>query len=147
MKLDDRLKTLRSLKKATIITDAITYIGGLQKQVKGLSEQLLEMEVLSEEEEKLGKEEHEIQQCKIEVDVKVSGIYGNKLWIQIICEKKRGGFTKLVEAISDLGFEVTDTNFTTSGGAALISFCVEVRLEAMFYCGQMGDSYFCAPMI
>lgn len=38
------------MNKATIVEDAITYIQELQKNVKDLSDQLLEMEASSEEE-------------------------------------------------------------------------------------------------
>lgn len=45
------------MNKATIIEDAITYIKTLQNTSKVLSDQLLEMEASSEEEEKPVKDE------------------------------------------------------------------------------------------
>lgn len=56
----------------------------------------------------------------------MTNIDGNKLWIKIILEKKRGRFTRLIEAMTYLGLELTDTNVTTSKGAMLVSSCVEV---------------------
>lgn len=53
-------------------------------------------------------------------------INGNKLWVKVVLEKKRGGFTKLMEAMTDFGFELTDTSVTTSNGAMLVSSCVMV---------------------
>lgn len=53
-------------------------------------------------------------------------IDGNKLWVKAILEKKRGGFTKLVEALTYFGFELTDTNVTTSNGAMVVSSILTV---------------------
>ncbi|KAF9589340.1 hypothetical protein IFM89_022676 [Coptis chinensis] len=136
-KLNERLITLRalvpiitnaSMNKATIIDDAITYITGLQNHVKGLSERLIEMETV--EGEKQGSEEdttEEIEKFQIEDEVKVTCIDEHRLWLKVICESKRGRFTKLMETINGLGFGITDTNVTTSKGVTLIMFCVEVR--------------------
>lgn len=51
---------------------------------------------------------------------------GNKLRINIIFEKKRGNFTKLVEAMNALGFVFGDTSVTTLKGATLFSSVLEV---------------------
>lgn len=50
----------------------------------------------------------------------------DKLWVKIIFEKKRGGFTTLMEAMSSFGFEFINTNVTTFKGAMLVSSCVKV---------------------
>lgn len=50
----------------------------------------------------------------------------NKLWIKVVYEKKFGGFTKLVEAITRLGLEFNDTNYITSKEAAVVTSCIEV---------------------
>ena len=50
-----------------------------------------------------------------------------KLWIKITLEKKRGRFTRLIEAMTYIGLELADTNVTTYKGAILFSSCVEVR--------------------
>nr|WIE96140.1 basic helix-loop-helix transcription factor [Loropetalum chinense var. rubrum] len=131
-KLSDRLLALRALvpmNKATIIEDAINYIMELQNNVKNLSDLLLEMEASSEEGTEQMSDEidaaKEMKKCGIEADVNVTNIDGEKLWIKIVFEKKRGGFTKLMEAMSFLGYEFTDTSVTTFKGAILISSCVE----------------------
>ena len=56
-------------------------------------------------------------------------IYEKKLWIKLIFEKKRGGFTKLMEALSAFGFELTDTSLTTLNGIMLVTFCLQVKKE------------------
>ncbi|XVF27772.1 hypothetical protein REPUB_Repub14bG0137600 [Reevesia pubescens] len=113
------------MNKATIIEDAITYIQELQKTSQVLSEQLLEMEGSSEEGEKPMRTEtnaaEDMKKCGIKEEVKVSNIDGGKLLIKIILEKKRGCFTKLIEAMNYLGFELSETNVTTFKGAMLIS--------------------------
>ncbi|XWS19495.1 hypothetical protein CRYUN_Cryun31cG0021000 [Craigia yunnanensis] len=129
-KLSDRLLALRSvMNKATIIEDAITYIQELQKTSQVLSEQLLEMEGSSEEGGKPLRIEvdgaEDIKKCGIKEEVKVTSIDGNKLLIKIILEKKRGCFTKLIEAMNYLSFELSETSVTTFKGAMLISTCAQ----------------------
>ncbi|OMO64973.1 hypothetical protein COLO4_31670 [Corchorus olitorius] len=136
-KLSDRLLTLRSLvpiitnmNKATIIEDAISYIRELQKTSDLLSEQLLEMEgSMSEEGGKPMRNEtdaaEDMKKCGIKEEVNVTSIDGNRLLIKITFEKKKGCFTKLMEAMNYLGFELTDTNVTTFKGAMLFSSCIQ----------------------
>lgn len=57
----------------------------------------------------------------------MSPVDANKLVIKIICEKKEGGFSKLMAALNDLGLEVTSINVTSFKGVALNTICVEVR--------------------
>lgn len=59
-------------------------------------------------------------------DVQVTNIEGDKLWIKIILEKKRGGFARLMEKMACFGLELIDSNVTTSKGAMLVTACVEV---------------------
>ncbi|GKV19205.1 hypothetical protein SLEP1_g29495 [Rubroshorea leprosula] len=129
-KLGNRLLTLRSLmNKATIIDDAITYIKSLQNTSKVLSDQLLEMEGFPEEEEKPIKSEidaaEEMKKHGIQEEVEVSNIDGEKLLIKIVIEKKCGRFTKLMEAMSYLGFELSETSVTTFSGAMLVTSCIQ----------------------
>ncbi|KAG6642638.1 transcription factor DYT1-like [Carya illinoinensis] len=137
-KLSDRLLKLRALvplitnmNKATIIEDAITYIQELQKNVKILQEQLCELEASSSEvganpasEVKVEAAE-EMKESGIQVEAEVTEIDRDKLWVKIIFEKKRGGFTTLMEAMSSFGFEFINTNVTTFKGAMLVSSCVK----------------------
>uniref|UniRef100_A0A6N2KXG2 BHLH domain-containing protein n=1 Tax=Salix viminalis TaxID=40686 RepID=A0A6N2KXG2_SALVM len=135
-KLSNRLLTLRALvpiitnmNKGTIIEDAITYIQELKKNVE-------EMEASSSEEETKTRvseidASEEMKQCGIKEDVQVSNIDGDKLWIKIILEKKRGGFGRLMEKMACFGLELIDSNVTTSKGAMLVTACVE---------GAFGDN-------
>ncbi|XVF25942.1 hypothetical protein REPUB_Repub13aG0257400 [Reevesia pubescens] len=135
-KLSDRLLTLRSvvpiitnMNKATIIEDAITYIQELQKTSQVPTEQLLEIEGSSEEEKRAMRIQidaaEDMKKCGIKEEVKVSNIDGNKVLIKIILEKKKGCFTKLIEAMNYVGFELSETSVTSFKGAMLISSCVQ----------------------
>ncbi|CAN6552898.1 unnamed protein product [Malus baccata var. baccata] len=135
-KLSGRLLALRALvpnitnmNKATIVEDAITYIQELQQKVNFLKDQLFEMEESSEETLQPNKEEtHAAEEMKfgIQTEVNVTKIDGNKLWVKTVLEKKRGGFTKLMEAMTGFGFELTDTSVTTSNGVMMVSSCITV---------------------
>ncbi|XP_050214274.1 transcription factor DYT1 [Mercurialis annua] len=136
-KLSDRLLALRSMvpiitnmNKATIIEDAITYIQEQQESVKLLSDQLIEMDESLDETVKTVSDHEidpaeEMKQCGIMEDIQVTYVDETKLWIKIILEKKRGRFTRLIEAIAYLGLELTDINVTSYKGAILVSSCVE----------------------
>ncbi|KAH7545853.1 hypothetical protein FEM48_Zijuj01G0137700 [Ziziphus jujuba var. spinosa] len=129
-KLRDRLLKLRALmNKATIIEDAITYIEELQQTVDTLTNQLSDNKSSFEEGADPTKEEiHVAEGMKkfgIQEEVNVSRISENKLWIKMVFEKKRGRLIKLLEAMSTLGLELTDTAVTTSKGAMLVTSCVE----------------------
>lgn len=49
-----------------------------------------------------------------------------KFWIKITIEKKTGIFTKFVEVMRFLGFEIMDISLTTSNGAILICSSVQI---------------------
>lgn len=51
---------------------------------------------------------------------------GNKLWVKMIFENKRGGFKKLMETMNDLGLEMIEANVTTIKGAYLITTFIKV---------------------
>ncbi|GAA0158396.1 hypothetical protein LIER_38636 [Lithospermum erythrorhizon] len=103
--------------KANIVNDAITYIEELQNQVSELTNQLQEMEVTEEE--------GEMKLRGIEPEVEVARIDETKLWIKMVCPKKEGAFTKLMEAITALGFEPNNASGITSRGALLVTLHVE----------------------
>ncbi|XP_073154163.1 transcription factor DYT1 [Henckelia pumila] len=147
-KLSDRQLELRSLvpvitkmNKATIITDAIAYIEDLTKCVDHLTDQLLQMDketdcVLGENMKPDG--ETTTSTAAIEKDiinnwgitkpeVHVIKVDGGRLWIKMVFEKKkRGGLTKVIEAMAVLGFDLIDTSVTTSKGAVLFTTFLEV---------------------
>ncbi|KAE8664490.1 pentatricopeptide repeat-containing protein [Hibiscus syriacus] len=116
------------MNKATIIEDAITYIQELQKTSDDLSEELREMEASSEgggkQMEMEGDAADEMEKCGIKEEIKVTYIDGNTLLIKIVLQKKRGCFTKLIETMDYLGFELSETSVTTFKGAMLFSSCV-----------------------
>ncbi|XP_051125455.1 transcription factor DYT1 [Andrographis paniculata] len=116
--------------KATIITDAITYIEELKTSVEELSDQLLRLDAAREDEDDSKSEEIIVEaQEKINYeltpDVQVLHVGGTKLWIKILFNKKRGAITKLIEAMSSLGLDLTNTNVTTSKGVVLVTSFAE----------------------
>ncbi|XP_059639465.1 transcription factor DYT1-like [Cornus florida] len=149
-KLSDRLLELRALvpiitnmNKATIIIDAISYIQELQKCVRDLSDEIHEMEAICEEESKTQSEEidaaEEMKKWGIETEFTVTHIDDNKIWMKIVFQKKRGGFTKLMNAMSVLGFEFIDTSVTTSKGAILVTSCLEGMHGRMHEVDQLRE--------
>ncbi|KAK4439277.1 Transcription factor DYT1 [Sesamum alatum] len=131
-KLSDRQLELRSLmNKATIITDAITYIEELKQSVEDLTHQLHQMEATSVAQEKpddfkeIDAEQETNKWGLAQPEVQVNHIGGTKFWIKIVFQKKRGGLTKLMEAINVVGFDITDTSITTSDGAVLVTLSAE----------------------
>ncbi|KAG9142497.1 hypothetical protein Leryth_016994 [Lithospermum erythrorhizon] len=100
--------------KANIVNDAITYIEELQNQVSELTNQLQEMEATEEED------------VNVPSKLNIDPAEEMKLWgIEMVCPKKEGAFTKLMEAITALGFEPNNASGTTSRGALLVTLHVE----------------------
>ncbi|GMN49732.1 hypothetical protein TIFTF001_018909 [Ficus carica] len=135
-KLHDRLMALRgvvpqitNMKKATIVEDAIAHIKTLQQTVDHLKDQLSDVDASSEDStEPSNGEIHAAEEMKslgIEPDITVAKIYENKFWIKATFRKKRGAFTKFMEAVTAFGFELTDTSLTTINGAMLVTSCLE----------------------
>lgn len=58
--------------------------------------------------------------------MRVTNVEGNKLWMKMIFEKRKGRITKLIEALTSNGFDLTDTTVTTLEGAVMVSSSVEV---------------------
>ncbi|CAN1222163.1 Transcription factor DYT1 [Linum grandiflorum] len=138
-KLTDRLHLLRAsvpiitnMNKATIIDDAITYIQELMRNVKLLSDQLDE---LSDLEQGCGSsgmipepaDENHVWDIHIQEEVEVMEIDGKKLWVKVVMEKRRGRFTRLIEAMTRLGIQPIHTSLTTFNGVLLLSSCVQVK--------------------
>ncbi|CAM8994971.1 unnamed protein product [Rhodiola kirilowii] len=123
------------MNKATIIVDAVSYIQELQGCVEQLTNQLQEMEppnsdsVYEESQFQEGgsslMEEMPQNSIHIQEEVALTPINHTKLWMKLQFSNRRGGFTKLMEAINYIGLEPTDISLTTCGGAMLISSCVE----------------------
>ncbi|CAN1165910.1 Transcription factor DYT1 [Linum perenne] len=147
-KLTDRLHMLRAsvpiitnMTKAMIIDDAITYIQELTRNVEVLSDQLEELSdseqgcggsgMISQPDENhgIGSGVEGMTHCEIQEEVEVLKIDEKKLWVKIVMEKRRGRFTRLLEAMTRLGLQPIHTNLTTSKGVFLVSFCVEVAYE------------------
>ncbi|XP_077242057.1 transcription factor ABORTED MICROSPORES-like [Tasmannia lanceolata] len=130
-KLNNRLLALRALvpnitkmSKAKILDDAFDYVKELQNQVEKLQQELLEISDEDGDHQETDKStiKKEVTKSTIsqgrgmeerKVEVVVSPINASKLVMKVLCENRRGVLVKLLEAISDLGLEVTNINVTT----------------------------------
>ncbi|CAE6184857.1 unnamed protein product [Arabidopsis arenosa] len=147
-KLHGRLMALRShvpivtnMTKASIVEDAITYIGELQNNVKNLLETFHEMEEAPPETDEEQTDQiikPEVETSDLKEEMKKLGIEENvqlcktgemKFWLKIITEKKAGIFSKFMEVMRFLGFEIIDISLTTSSGAILICSSVQIHQE------------------
>ncbi|KAL0727381.1 hypothetical protein Bca4012_023474 [Brassica carinata] len=145
-KLHGRLMALRShvpivtnMTKASIVEDAISYIGELQKIVQNLTEKLHEMEetpleideqqqtdqAIKPEVETINLKE-EMKKMGIEENVQLCKIGERKFWLKITTEKKPGIFTKFMDVMSFMGFEISDITLATSNGAIIICSSVQI---------------------
>nr|GEX40964.1 transcription factor DYT1 [Tanacetum cinerariifolium] len=128
-KLKNRMLELRSvLNKEMIIIDAIDYIKELKISVEDLTREIYAMEEEMANEQSFEiiqiRPEEKMKKWGIESEVVVTHIDENKLWVKIVFEKKLGGFTKLIEALSMLGIELVDISVTTMKGAVLVTSCI-----------------------
>ncbi|KAM7468653.1 hypothetical protein LguiB_016215 [Lonicera macranthoides] len=139
-RIKDGLFALRALvpkitkmDRAAILGDAIDYIDELQNSVKKFEDELREM---SEEDSNKNNAELEVpeqkgtcvgsKQMEVQmVQVEVNQIGTRCFLLKLICNQKRGGFTRLMEAINSLGLKVIDANVTTSNGMVLNVLKVE----------------------
>lgn len=62
--------------------------------------------------------------------MEVAQIDGNEFFIKVFCEKKRGGFVSLMEALNALGLEVTNANVISCRG--LVSNVFKVGVSKLF---------------
>lgn len=148
--------------KASIVEDAITYIGELQKIVQNLTEKLHEMEETPleiYEQQTVHTIKPEVEAIDLKVEMKKMGIevflfisrflilflsflmifviFGQenvqfckigkrKFWLKITTEKRPGIFTKFMEVMCLLGFEIIDITLATSNGAIIICSSVQI---------------------
>ncbi|KAL0459034.1 UNVERIFIED_CONTAM: Transcription factor ABORTED MICROSPORES [Sesamum latifolium] len=63
----------------------------------------------------------------VEVKVEVSQLGRKDFLLKLICNQKRGGFSRLMEAVDSLGLKVTDANVTTFNGSVLNVLQVEAN--------------------
>ncbi|XP_034682789.1 transcription factor bHLH90 isoform X2 [Vitis riparia] len=154
-RIKDGLFTLRALvpkiskmDRASILGDAIQYIVELQQEVKKLQDEVnMEQEGSNMKDAELKRssryspatttehnrgsssigEKKQIESQRVQVEVKLIGT--REFLLKLLCEQKRGGFARLMEAINVLGLQVVDANITTFNGKVLNIFRVEANKE------------------
>ncbi|KAK6136620.1 hypothetical protein DH2020_029653 [Rehmannia glutinosa] len=149
-KLNDRLYSLRALvpnisklDRGAILGDAINYVKELEKQVKDLQ---IELEEDSDDENAMkivrNSTDNKVPPLTLHQNGTKSGPKREK-WkffgdfhkdpkekvhqMEVLCEHKHGGFVRLIEGLSYLGFQVINVNATRHKCLVSIIFRVERR--------------------
>ncbi|KAL8218919.1 hypothetical protein R6Q57_022292 [Mikania cordata] len=115
-RIKDSLYTLRALvpriskmDKASIIGDAIEYILDLQKIVKGLQDELKELE----------EQDCNMHDDEVEVEVEVHEINAREFLLKLMCSYKPDGFLRLMQTLDSMGLEVINITVTTCNARVL----------------------------
>ncbi|XP_004509817.1 transcription factor bHLH90 isoform X2 [Cicer arietinum] len=154
-RINKGLFTLRSLvpnitkmDRAAILEDAIEYIKELQKQEIKLQEEVkalevedcekntLQLRVKTEKEQAKGtrslplielnqSSSDSTRKTKMKLQVEVNHIGGTEFLIKLCCEQKKGGFSRLMEAIHSFGLHVVHANMITFDGIVSNNLMVE----------------------
>ncbi|KAK6141774.1 hypothetical protein DH2020_024482 [Rehmannia glutinosa] len=132
---------ISKMDRASTLGDAAEYIKELQETIDNYHDELRAME--KEEEcnkvnakpnltklnrdcsDKKGGAIEKTQPVEVQVEVSQLGTKG--FLLKLICQQKRGGFSRLMEAIDSLGLKVTDANVTTLNGSVLNVLKVEAN--------------------
>ncbi|XP_057948950.1 transcription factor bHLH90 isoform X2 [Malania oleifera] len=160
-RIRDGLFTLRALvpkiskmDRAATLGDAIGYIEELQKEVKKLKQEILEIDEEASNWNNVKWQTSELKggyggkgnspaigcnesrsptgkMKQFEGQVEVHQIGKSNFLLKILSEHKQGGFAKLMEAINYLGLQVVDANVTTFDGKVLNILKVEAGLKEM----------------
>ncbi|KAL7113669.1 hypothetical protein ACP275_04G074900 [Erythranthe tilingii] len=127
---------ITKMDRAATLGDAADYIEELLETIVNYEDELKAMEeeeyfdkvsfdeLKSAEKKKEGPSD---QMTPIKVLVEVSQLGTRDFLVKIVCKQKRGGFSRLMEAMDSLGLQVTDSNVTTFNGSVLTVLKVEAK--------------------
>lgn len=68
----------------------------------------------------------------MQVQVEVAQLEGNDFFVKVFGEQKRGGFVRLMEALSYLGLEIINVNMTSCISLVSYVFIVKVNNKPTF---------------
>ncbi|PIN06233.1 bHLHZip transcription factor BIGMAX [Handroanthus impetiginosus] len=125
---------ISKMDRASTLGDAAEYIKELEETIENYRQELRAME--EEDYDRVnGKPDvtklitdnksDVDEKTSTEVQVEVSQLGPKGFLLRLICHKKRGGFSRLMEAMDSLGLQVTDANVTTLNGSVLNVLKVE----------------------
>ncbi|KAL7152052.1 hypothetical protein ABFS83_04G072100 [Erythranthe nasuta] len=127
---------ITKMDRAATLGDAADYIVELLETIENYEDELKAMEeedyfdkvsfdeLKSAEKKKEGPSD---QMTTIKVQVEVSQLGTRDFLVKLVCKQKRGGFSRLMEAMDSLGLQVTDSNVTTFNGSVLTVLKVEAK--------------------
>ncbi|KAL2238487.1 UNVERIFIED_CONTAM: Transcription factor ABORTED MICROSPORES [Sesamum indicum] len=134
---------ISKMDRASTLGDATEYIKELEETIENYYDELRTMEedpskindnakpdlpkLIGDKSAAGGSEKN-----PVEVKVEVSQLGRKDFLLKLICNQKRGGFSRLMEAVDSLGLKVTDANVTTLNGSVLNVLQVEVWEKRAF---------------
>ncbi|KAL0435224.1 UNVERIFIED_CONTAM: Transcription factor ABORTED MICROSPORES [Sesamum radiatum] len=134
---------ISKMDRAATLGDAAEYIKELEETIENYYDELRTMEEDSSKINdnakpdlpKLMRDKSTAggsEKNQVEVKVEVSQLGRKDFLLKLICNQKRGGFSRLMEAVDSLGLKVTDANVTTFNGSVLNVLQVEVWEKRSF---------------
>ncbi|CAA0805960.1 Transcription factor bHLH90 [Striga hermonthica] len=127
---------ISKMDRVSTLGDAAEYIKELQETIDGYQDELQAMEE-NECKNSIAKPNptKSIKECSekkaaIEARVEVNQLGNKEFLVKVVSMQKRGGFSRLIEALDSLGLWITDANVATFNGAVLNVLKVEAgRME------------------
>ncbi|GER40663.1 basic helix-loop-helix (bHLH) DNA-bindingsuperfamily protein [Striga asiatica] len=122
---------ISKMDRVSTLGDAAEYIKELQETIDGYQDELQAMEenecknVIAKPNPTMSIKECSEKKASIEARVEVNQLGNKEFLVKVVCMQKRGGFSRLIEALDSLGLWITDANATTFNSAVLNVLKVE----------------------